>query len=52
VNITVSVAAIGYSGTVNVYDIWAGENVASVSTEFSAAIPLHGTGFYRFSATS
>jgi alpha-galactosidase len=49
-NISVAVADLGYIGNVTVRDIWAQSNVEVTSTQFTASVPLHGTGFYRFSA--
>ena len=50
--ISVDITTLGYSSFVSVYDIWAGKIVDTTNAVFSANVPLHGTGFYRLSATS
>jgi hypothetical protein len=46
--VTVTLKDLGFQ-LANVHDLWSGENLGNVTGSFSADIPYHGAGLYRFS---
>ena len=49
-DITLEFAAVGLSGLLAVFDIWAQQGVGSFAGSFTArAVPVNGTAFYRIS---
>ena len=48
--ITVHFQQIGFTGEVNVYDIWTQKSLGSFSHSYTADVPFHGTAFLRLSS--
>jgi hypothetical protein len=50
VDITINFSDVNLVGSVNVYDIWARQNVGTFTGSYTAkAVPFHGTAFLRLS---
>jgi alpha-galactosidase len=48
-NVNVDFSAIGIKGKVNVRDLWRHKDLGTFEGNFSAELPQHGAGLYRFS---